>query len=221
MKLWRFTDPKDDRFARATRRGSWEGSPSKRVSPLIIEWEPGSDRIGDFTWSGFDSEIVVTENVTKVLADANVHGYDLAPVEMIENSEPEKRASKEPRVKLPYSGPQLWELWVDSWVKCDRERSTLREITDSSRKGPTFEVTGVEKINSRWDPKEEKLVRTHESRKQGQGIFIQSRFLGKLDIFRIQEVPAWIFCTDAVRDLIKHYNFTNVSFFEMGEILSE
>ena len=66
LKLWRFSDPDDDRFARASRRGTWDHG--HRVSPLVIEWEPDSDVVGDFVWPGLDSDIVVTEKVYKALA---------------------------------------------------------------------------------------------------------------------------------------------------------
>ena len=83
MKLWRFSDPRDYQYARASRRGTWEGRPPRRVKPLVIEWEPDSNVIGDFTWPGFDSDIVITDRVGAAMKEAGVTGLDLAPVENV------------------------------------------------------------------------------------------------------------------------------------------
>ena len=65
MKLWRFADPFDYHFARAGRvGGTWqEGEYRFRRKAIVIEWEPDSDVVGDFTWPGLDTDVVVTAQV--------------------------------------------------------------------------------------------------------------------------------------------------------------
>jgi hypothetical protein len=64
-------------FARFSHLGTWSpGSVCKGcglssvelVEPLQIEWEPGTERIGDFSWCGY--HCVVTSKVRRFLADA-------------------------------------------------------------------------------------------------------------------------------------------------------
>ena len=214
MKLWRFSDPSDQRYARATRRGSWEGNPARRVRPLIIEWEPDSDTVGDFTWPGFDSDIVITKRVGDALQKAQVSGFELAPVRMQENSQAARRRSKKPRVKLPYAGPELWDLWVTTWANIDRDRSSAVEVArpDGSR---YFEVSGVQRREVKLDQQRMDLRASLQPRVDGQGLFVPAI----RGIFRLHEFPGWVFCTDDVKRLIEGHGFTNVSFLEMGDAL--
>lgn len=215
MTLWRLSDPGQHRYARASRRGTWEGNPSRRVRPLIIEWEPGSDVIGDFTWPGFDSDIVVNDRVAEVLTGAKVPGFDLGSVQMQENCEADKRRSKKPRVQLPYSGPSLWDLWVTAWTIADRARSTIDQVTRPNG-SVGLELRGVQHLDASWDQQRMALVKKMYPRVKGQGLFVPPI----RGIFRVEEFPAWVFCTDEVKDLIEQYNFTNISFLEMGDVLS-
>lgn len=216
MKLWRFSDPSDYRYARAGRHGgTWqEGEPWRRAKPLSIVWLPDSDVVGDFTWPGFDTDIAITERVGKTFHEAEVAGFELAPVEMVENSEASKRASKKPRVKLPYAGPQLWDLWVTAWAELDRERSTVKLIGKQPDGTEQYEVAGVERREAIWNQQRMDLVKTRHPRIEGQGLFVRS----DTGVFRIAEFPGWIFCTDEVKQLIESHDFTNVSFLEMGDV---
>lgn len=218
MKLWRFTDPCDYRFARASRvGGTWQdGEYRFRSRNILIEWEPDSDVVGDFTWPGLDTDLVVTDRVGKALHDAGISGFELRSVEMQENSEPAKRRSKKPRVRLPYKGPPLWDFWVTAWTAMDREHSTVDEVVrdDGSRH---FELVGAQRREKSWDQQRMELVSVLHPRVAGQGLFVP-RTQG---VFRVDEFPAWMFCTDDVRALIEKHNFTNVSFLEMGEVLNQ
>jgi hypothetical protein len=77
MKFWRFSDPSDYRYARAVRHGgTWqEGEPWRRAKPLAIVWLPDSDVVGDFTWPGLDTDIVITDRVGIALKQAVVTGF--------------------------------------------------------------------------------------------------------------------------------------------------
>lgn len=215
MKLWRLSDPSDFRYARASRRGTWEGTPPRRVQPLVIEWEPDSEVVGDFVWPGFDTDIVIAERVGKALKEAGVTGFELAPVRMVENSEKSKRTSRRPGVKLPYAGPQLWELWVTAWAELDRKRSTVKVVGTQPDGTEQYEVSGVEGREAIWDQQRLELVKKRRPRIDGQGLFVRT----EAGIFRAAEFPGWIFCTDETKELIESHDFTNVSFLEMGEVL--
>ena len=216
MKIWKLSEPFGHQFARASRvGGTWqEGEYRERRRPLTIEWEPDSDVVGDFTWPGLGTDIVLAARVGEALAGAHVEGYELRPVRMQPNSESAKRRSKKRVVKLPYQGPQLWDLWVTRWVQLDRQRST---VTEERGQGGVlvYKVSGVEGEETSWDQQRMELVRRVRPRVQGHGIFL-APIRG---IFRVEEVPAWIFCTDDVKRLFEEHGFTNVSFFEMGEAL--
>jgi hypothetical protein len=213
MKLWRFSDPGDYQYARASRRGTWEGQPPRRVKPLVIEWEPDSNVIGDFTWPGFDSDIVITDRVGTAMKEAGVTGLELAPVEMVENSRKSKRTSRMKQVKLPYTGPPLWDLWVTGRARVDRERSTI--TTNHVGTDERYEVSGIERWEVVWDQQRMELMKKRYPRVGGQGLFVRTR----TGIFRVPEFPAWVFCTDDVKELIEEHRFTNVSFLEMGDVL--
>lgn len=216
MKIWRFSDPSKAEYARASRRGSWAGSPSRRVRPLVIEWEPGSDVVGDFTWPGFDSELVVKASVANALQEAEVPGFEFCAIEMLENSEPAKRRSKERRVELPYSGSNLGELHVTTWTRLDRERSTVTEVKNED--GTThFVPRGVQHMEQTWDRDRAELITRLHPRVAGEGLVVRETN----GIFRIQELPAWVFCTDDVKRVIDEHGFTNVRFLEMGDTLDE
>lgn|GEM_PF-3687154 len=82
MVIWRLADPQDYRFAAAGTRGTWEQvepprssadtGAFRRASPLVMEWEDGSDPIGDFTWVGI-ADIAVRQDVF-VQLDQRLHG---------------------------------------------------------------------------------------------------------------------------------------------------
>jgi hypothetical protein len=219
MKLWQLKDPRGGRFAVAGGRGKWSDPPSRRVQPLIVEWEPGSDLIGDFTWSGLG--IVVTERVGKMLLE-RFSGFELGPVEMIQNPKlkrPQRTTRRtRPRIWLPYQGPPLYELWVTAWVDADLQRSTLEARGLHPDFGHMcYQVHGVEQVDVCWDREALKghVVRT--PREPGKGVYVAEGALRGIDIFNLAQLPGLDHCTDRVRDFIFEQQFTNVDFLEMGE----
>lgn len=134
MRIWRFTGPRNSNYASAERRGSWTesipvgvcpectSSRERRTRPLVMVWEPGSDLVGDFVWPGFGSEVVVAENVFAAF-ELNFGGFDRGPVETIEESDIARMRG--PRVRLPYEGPALYELWIATCIAADLPRSTI------------------------------------------------------------------------------------------------
>jgi len=228
MKIWRFTSPRDNKYATAGRRGSWtngsetgacpecSSSRQQRAQPLILVWEPGSDVVGDFVWPGFGSEVVATEPVFDAL-ESRFAGFERGSIEMVEEPDLAAQGSR-PRVSLPYEGPPLYELWTTAWASADIDRSTVRLDRRCGTCGTEFwEVDGVEHWDSVFDPGKRQLVRTRVSRDPQFGIYLRGENLAGADIFRVTQFPGWVFCTDPVRELVRERTFTNVDFMEMGE----
>ncbi len=216
MKIWKLSEPFDHRFARASRvGGTWqEGEYKERRRPLTVEWKPDSDVVGDFTWPGLGADVVVSDRVAEALRKANVEGYELREVHMRLDSGPVKRASRKPTVKLPYEGPQLRDLWVTKWIHLNLARSTV--IEERRADGTvTYKVSGVERDDATWDQQRKELIRRRHPRADGGGLFVPA----VQGVFRVEEVPAWVFCTDDVKVVIEQHGFTNVSFLEMGDVL--
>jgi hypothetical protein len=227
MRIWRFADPSDEQYASAGRRGSWteatgtgpcpecSSSRQTRVQPLILVWEPGSDQVGDFTWPGFGSEVVAAEAVVAEL-EASFAGFERGPIEMVDD--PDLVRTRKRRVRLPYEGPALYELWTTAWTSADVDRSTIRLDRRCGTCGTEFwEVDGIERRDSRYDAGSRQLVRTRVAREPDAGIFVRQDELSGADVFRVSQFPGWVLCTDAVRDLIIEHGFTNVDFLELGE----
>lgn len=229
MRIWRFSDPGNNRYASAGRRGSWTASDGvcpecgssrqQRAQPLIIVWELGSDVVGDFVWPGFGSEVVVAERVFDAL-ESNFAGFERGPVEMIE--EPELARDRGRRVTLPYEGPGLFELWTTAWVDVDLEHSTIRLDWRCAACGTErWTIDGVEHWDSVFDQREQTLEPTRVRRLPNAGIYVRQEELDAVDIFRVAQAPAWVLCTDAVRELIHERRFTNVDFLEIGETINQ
>lgn len=137
MKLFHFHDPGNNLFAKASRRGTWyppgikicpecSSSRQTRISPLIIEWEAGSDKIGDFTWPGFDTELVVV-NTVKIAFKNKFTKIEFGVVTFFQNQnlrQPIKLTSRtKPRIWLPYPGPMLWDILPTHWCHIDHSKS--------------------------------------------------------------------------------------------------
>lgn len=229
MRIWRFADPVDDTYASAGRRGSWTDSANvgpcpvcsaslqQRAQPLVIVWEPGSDMVGDFVWPGFGSEIVVADRVLAAL-QSRFTGFEPGPIEMIE--EPDLLLRDRRRVTLPYTGPALHELWTTSWVDADLKRSTVELESKCAQCGmESWRVDGIEHWDSVFDPQERRLIRTRVPRIADSGVYIRAVDLRGADIFRVRQLPGWVFCTDPVRDLVLERGFSNADFLEMGDAM--
>ncbi|MBK9259924.1 MAG: hypothetical protein IPM54_08830 [Polyangiaceae bacterium] len=220
MKIWQLMNPHDYAYADAIRvGGTWQpGEYQERRRPIVIEWQPDSDVVGDFTWPGFAADLVITDQVARALTDRGIQGFELRAVEMFESAKVAKmsrRRSKRPRVRLPYTGPKLWDLWVTAWRHADMERSTIT-IHQRADGSTDYDLSGVQHEETIcWDP-EKGVIREMRPRIEGQGLFVPL-----IDgFFRVFEFDACIFCTDNVKCLIEEHRFTNVSFLEMGDVLN-
>jgi hypothetical protein len=204
IEFYQISSPDDYEYARFSRRGTWVPKPSvgvceecgmtrqKRVPPLVIEWEPDSDVVGDFVWGGLGFEIVARSYIAEELRK-QLSGFDICDVEMIE--EPDHAGTtrtstqgQAKRIRLPYAGPELCEMWVDTWASLDDGKSGLELEKVCGRCGFQF-----------YRPKRVGLRLASDS---GEGN----------DFFRVRQFPSWVFCSERARELIEEKGYSNVAF---------
>jgi hypothetical protein len=214
MKLWSFSHPHEYSFARAVRvGGTWQsGEYKERRHRLTIEWVRGSSVLGDFSWPGFNCEIVITPRVAAVLNAAGVVGYELRPVD-VKCSSWGNRISKALVSQTGVADVVLWDLWITQWVHADLGLSTLerREVDGSV----DVEILGAEEWDTASGESGLDGARLKRPRVEGCGMFVRN----VRGFFRIEEVPGWIFCADDVKRLLEANRFTNVDFLEVGDII--
>jgi len=215
MKIWSFENPCDRRWAFASACGAWDQE-GNRVQPLIVEWEPSSTLIGDFTvcWNG----VCMRRAVADELLNLGVRGFEPGPVEVRENSERRKRKAKN-RVKCPYVGPPLAELWITKWVRMDPERTTYEEETLSDgtvRKG----LVGIPRKESDWNQDTGEYREWWIPREPGKGLYVRREALEGCQIFKVSDFSGGApRCTDEFKNLVESKGYTNVAFREIGEVI--
>jgi hypothetical protein len=217
MKIWSFDNPCDRRFAYAITPGAcWDEKRNVRRQPLIVEWEPGSTVIGDFNvdfWGVF-----VKRTVAEELIRLGVRGFEPGPVEVRDNSERSKRRAKT-RVKFPYEGPPLAELWVTKWVQMDPERTTyeVEVLSDgTTRKG----LVGIQRKETDWNRETFEYTERWIPREPGKGLYVKKHELGGCQLFKVLDFAGIaLYCTDKFKELVQSNGYTNVAFREIGEVL--
>lgn len=213
MKLYQLHSPTNSSYAQAIRLGTWYplgtkvcpecgSSQQKRISPLIIEWEPGTDEIGDFTLTGFDSDMVVVDRVKKALEE-QFSGIKYGPVEYHQNPRLTKpknitRRTK-PRVWLPYTGPELWDVNPTHYCKLNHSKSNIAIEKVCSTCGRIF-------------------YKTHSF--QQKYLVLDITTWNSEQIFRVEEYPGAIFCTEYAKEFIEKANYSNVRFLDVGLMTS-
>ena len=197
-----------DVYAHAFMRGTYEQLPRcpkcklaarKRVAPLIIEWDYGSNVVGDFTWPATLEEIVVSDIVKTCLVSESFTGVRFEPVEMVQKrglEKPRKESKARTRVWLPYEGPPLWNLVVTSWCDMDLPHSSRSLVT---------ECDGCNRTRMIVHDSTAALVVKPES------------WEGK-DFFFIREMGKLAFVSKRVRQAIEGEKFTNIQLKDRGYI---
>ena len=187
--------PETHEYARFSRRGTWIPEPcigvcgecgmtrQERVPPLIIEWEPDSDIVGDFAWGGFCWELVCRREVGEELR-TRFTGFKLSPIEMIEGK---GRRHGKPKIRLPYRGPELCELWIESWASLDEAASGVQ----------------LEKVCGTCG------FRYYKSKHSG---LVLPEGAVPSSIFRLEQFPSPLYCIADVRDFIISEGYSNISF---------
>jgi|ERR1700722_633255 len=171
----------------------------ERISPLVIEWQPDSDLIGDFTWPSGLGELVVTDRVKQCLELQSVTGVDFGPVKMIQNpklKKPTRMSSRtKKRIWLPYEGPPLWDMLTCSWCNLDMiasKRTITYECSICHRQEYSYTPDTPLVVNpDTWDGSE---------------------------VFRIREMGRLVFVLGRVKSIIEKNSFSNVTVEERGNI---
>lgn len=86
----------------------------------VKEYENGSDKIGDFTWFGSDTDALVSDRVRRIIERAGAASACFSTVKMHDATSPNE---KRPHVTLPYTGSPLWDFRVNSWCSLDLQKT--------------------------------------------------------------------------------------------------
>ena len=198
----------DDVFAHALMSGTYETLPRcskcklaarRRIAPLVIEWDVGSNVIGDFTWPAGLEELVVSDRVRSCFESEGFTGARFEPVEMREKQglkRPRKESKTRSRVWLPYSGLPLWNLIATSY--CDMDLATSGRSLVSECDGCARQRMIVQ------DSTAPLVVKPHS----WEGA----------DFFRIREMGNLTLVAERVKEAIEKHEFTNVRLKGRGHI---
>jgi len=231
MKIWKLIDPvsgchRISPYADAGWRGSWSkghlclecNRPAwERIPPLLLVWEPGSREISDFTF--VSGTFVATQSVLDFL-QSRVRGIRPGPVKMIEEDKKPKNPQRaRPRIWLPYEGPPLWELWTETCVHLDPDRTTAKRSKCSLCGSLRYKLTGHERYDLVVHPQAYQMITRHRRRTPGKGLYIRKADLRGADYFGVHEFVFSTFCTDRFKTLVEKQGFTNIEFAEMGDAI--
>lgn len=232
QRVWRMMKPFETSFAEAGSRSPPQsvgpacqhcGASDRTImpTPLVLEWEPGSQIIGDFVWPS-PARVVAKRTVVDQLV-REFNGIRAEPIEMVQDPKlkqpqrPNKRTK--PRVWLPYPGPELVELWPEHTAQF-LPSTTLYVGTRCDFCGrESHRLAGVEVKAHVYDREKGELVPDLQPRVPGQGVFVAASSIKNRPIFRAKEFTNAIWCTDEARSLIQSKGFTNVDFLEYGDVV--
>ena len=219
MKVWRLSDPLDERYASAGWRGTWSSgrlcpgctaSSEQRVSPLLLVWQPGSRTVGDFVWPG--RGVVVTESVAEVLSQFG--GFDVGPVEIIDDHGPTRGPIRLPEV----DASDLRELLARAVVGVDLDRSSVELARTCEVCGrDEWEFFGLSEWRVTWDQEARSGSRDCVPRFPGAGLFVPEAEAVEAGVFTISQAPAWVLCTDEFRHVVDDHGFSNIAFLDVGD----
>lgn len=240
VKLYYLKIPHDPRFALASCVGTWAPlAPGQggfcggcqrlnqiRVSPLVVEWEPGSDVIGDFVWAPIFG-LMISAPAAERLNAAGISGFALGPVVMQESrssKQPKRataaRSTRVPQVRLPYDGAQLFDFTPNRHVRIDESRSTARRreaCPVCGRYG--YEVEGVERIDLQSvDPVRGRMMK-RTPRIPGCGYMVRKAMLDEDSIFSFEHSQDLMVWTERARDAYDRFGLSNLDFLEIGEVI--
>jgi hypothetical protein len=218
MKLYTFASPNNYNYAQAIRLGTWYPKDSKlckecrvsqqmRVSPLIMEWEPGCTIVGDFVWPGLNSDLVVVQRVKEAF-EIRYPEVTFGEVKFWQDpkiKQPKRKTRRsKPRIWLPYIGSTLWDVIPTHWCQLELEASGV-EISKI--------CSGCGKVIY----KSKKVIYERPPFPQRHLVVDKSTWNGE-NIFHIKQFPGGIFCTDAVKQFVEQEGYTNVRFMEEGSL---
>jgi len=232
--LWRLFEPYETSFARCGMRSQprtlkkpecarcGRGAIYERFpKPMILVWQPDSDVVGDFSFTG--GRAAVKRTVFDALAQV-FSGIVAERIEMDQDPKLKrpKRVTKrtKPRVWLPYEGPPLVEMWIERMISyLPNTTVVVYDHCEDCGRG-LRDIVGVEKVDSNWIEETADLIPYRIPRVPGQGVFVRESDLGGVKIFRVEEFTRMILCTDEVKSFIEERGFTNVDFLEYGNVVA-
>jgi len=178
--------------------------------PLELEWDVGSDLVGDFVAAG--APIIARLKVADELTQ-HFKGFTTRPVNFPEHPnlmrpKPPKRTRKK-RVWLPYEGPPLCEIVVTQEVDLLPQSSVEYESVCKECGRPAYRsFNGIEKRRGQ-------LI---TPRIPGQGLFVSKKSLAGCDFFKPRNSGLTL-CTDRVKEFMEQRGYTNIGFLEVGEVI--
>lgn len=186
-------------FAQFAHVGTWTDgelcsvcgvTSEKLIPPLQIEWEPGTENIGDFAWC-YSTCCVVNDSVRRFLEQSKFE-CSFAPVEVLKPTE----KTRVKRVHYPYTGPKL------HWVRCTNPVPLLEKQSGVSIKTKCSKCGRL-----RYDVKGEHFV-------------IQKKDWKQSKMFGIQQFGLRaIYLSEEAATLLESQNFTGYKLVPAGEIV--
>jgi len=171
-------------------------------------WTRQGDVIGDFIFAKFSR--VVQEHVAKKLM-TNFTGLTKRKIKFFDNpKEYKSKGDKNKRIWLPYEGRPLCEVIIDNEVPL-AEQSTIISNGRCSVCGfeEYIDVKGL-KLPTKRNPT--------PNRPKDKGLFIHSEDVKNLDFFRPANTYFFL-CKERVKRFIEEKCYTNVFFWNVGEII--
>ena len=187
------------KFAQFAHVGTWSdgelcsgcgGSSEKLIPPLQIEWEPGTENIGDFAWCY--STCCVVSDAARHFLEQSQFECSFEPVEVLKPTE----KTRVKRVPYPYTGPKL------HWLRPKIQVPLIENLSGVSvkRKCPKCGIT-------RYDVKEKHY-------------FFRKKELGQTKMFWIQQFGSnAMYLSEAATALLESQKFTGYKLVLVGEVV--
>ena len=177
MKFYLLDDPQiPAKYAMFSHLGTWSNvgicktcglSTDKLIEPILVEWEPGTDVIGDFSWCGYT--MLVRDRVKQFFDDEKLNCW----YGKIQYAPPTGR-KRPKRVPFPYTGPRLYWAISQNRVLLNEKLSRVDLEIDCKvcgQKDYTFRQTGIVINKSDW--KGEKMFEFVQFGKSGATFVIE------------------------------------------------
>ena len=198
MKLYLLDDPeKHSPFASISKVGTWsEGglchcgqNTERAIEPMLIQWEPDSDIIGDFSWSMYT--FAVNDRVKKYMTE---HGFEckFGKTKVVRPVKPKRKKI----VPFPYTGPKLHWIMPTATIELNEKKSGVEieiDCADCKKRNYTFRRQGIVIDRNSW---------------KGQRMFRIKQF----------EPSAATFLSEEGLNLLNSGSFTNLGYIESGVI---
>lgn len=200
MKFYLLDDPQiPAKYAMFSHLGTWSSNykhckfcglhSQKLIEPLLVEWEPGTDVIGDFSWCGYT--MIVRDQVKQFFDDQELNCL-YGKIKYV----PPTGKKRPKRVPFPYTGPRLY------WAIC-QNRILLNEKLSGVDLEIDCKVCGQKKYTFR-----QKGIVINKVNWKGEKMFLIDQFGKSKATFVIETF---------LKELISQ-KFTNFSYIESGVI---